>query len=73
MTRTAEKSAYKSVTFIIDDGNNDISYAGKREREREKAFKRMGSGTFLSDNRSVGGAFFLLTTGFFECPALAFS
>ena len=25
MTRITEKGAYKSITFIIDDGNSDIS------------------------------------------------
>ena len=35
MTRITEKGAYKSITFIIDDENSDISYAGRTERERE--------------------------------------
>ena len=29
MTRITEKGAYKSITFIIDNGNKDISYADK--------------------------------------------
>ena len=29
MTRITEKGAYKSITFIIDDGNKDISYADR--------------------------------------------
>ena len=29
MTSIAEKGAYKSITFIIDDGNKDISYADR--------------------------------------------
>ena len=29
MTRITEKGAYKSITFIIDDENSDISYAGR--------------------------------------------
>ena len=29
MTRIAERGAYKSITIIIDNGNNDIRYAGR--------------------------------------------
>ena len=51
MTRITEKGAHKSIAFIIDNGNSDISYAGRtcnkhsytkrytrRERERTEIF-----------------------------------
>ena len=53
MTRITEKGAHKSIAFIIDNGNSDISYAGRtcnkhsytkrytqREREDGDIFKR---------------------------------
>ena len=52
MTRIVEKGAYKSITFIIDDGNSDISYAG-RTCNKHSYTKKVNSALFYLLKRNL--------------------
>ena len=52
MARITEKGAYRSITFIIDNGNSDISYAG-RTCNKHSYTKKVNSALFYLLKRNL--------------------